>query len=266
MHTSNAKIVLKSPREIELMRGAGRLVHRILDALGQRVAPGVTTAEMNAVAERMIREAGAAALFLGVENPQARFPFPASICASVNHEIVHGIPNDRPLREGDIVSVDVGVRLKGYCGDSARTFGVGALGRDARALLAATQEALNIAVREIRPHVRWSRIARLMQKSVEERGFGVVREFVGHGVGREMHEEPKVPNYVERDNRGSDFMLLPGMTLAVEPMVTAGRPDVAFANPADKWTIVTRDGSLAAHFEHTIAVTESGCDVLTDGR
>lgn len=265
MIVSNTAIVLKSPREIELMRAAGRLVHQILDAMAGLVRPGVTTAQLNEETTRIIRDAGATALFLGVRNPQARFPFPASICSSVNAEVVHGIPNDRPLRDGDIVSVDCGVRLKGYCGDSARTFAVGKISREAQKLLDVTSATLDLAIQEIKPGVRWSRIAKLMQKMVEDAKFGVVTDFVGHGIGREMHEEPKVPNYYDRSQKSTDFELVPGMTIAVEPMVTAGSPDVEFADK-DRWTVVTKDGSLAAHFEHTIAVTNDGVDILTDGR
>lgn len=265
MSVATGRIVIKSPREIELMRASGRLVHAVLDELERMVRPGCTTAQLNEAASRMIREAGATALFLGVRNPQARFPFPASICSSVNEEVVHGIPDDRPLREGDIVKVDCGVRLHGYCGDSARTFAVGQVRPQIRRLLEVTREALEICLREVRPHVRWSRVVRPMQQYVESQGFGVVREFVGHGIGRDMHEEPKVPNYVERGGRGGDFQLVPGMTLAIEPMVTAGRPEVEFRD-RDRWTVVTKDRSWAAHFEHTVAVTEDGVDILTDGR
>lgn len=256
------RIVLKSAREIELMRAAGRLVCSVLDELEQEIRPGTTTAQLDELARRRIEAAGATALFLGVRNPQARFPFPACICASVNDAVVHGIPDDRPLRPGDIVSVDVGVRLHGYCADSARTLAVGELAPRARRLLEVTREALDLAIREARPGVRWSQIARKMQRAVESRGFGVVREFVGHGIGREMHEEPKVPNYVDRSSRHADFELVPGMTLAVEPMVTAGRPEVEYLD-RDRWTVVTRDRSLAAHFEHTLAVTNRGVRVLT---
>jgi len=265
MNAVAGRIILKSPREIELMRAAGRLVHAVLDELERLIRPGCTTAQLDEVASRMIREAGGTALFLGVRNPQARFPFPASICSSLNEEVVHGIPDDRPLREGDILKVDCGVRLRGYCGDSARTFAVGQVRPEVRRLLEVTREALAIGVRVARPYMRWSRVARQMQEYVESRGFGVVREFVGHGIGRDMHEEPKVPNYVERGGKGSDFQLVPGMTLAIEPMVTAGRPEVEYRD-RDRWTVVTRDGSWAAHFEHTIAVREEGVEVLTDGR
>jgi methionyl aminopeptidase len=264
MSSSALRIVVKSSREIELMRAAGRLVHEILSEIEAQVRPGTTTLELDEIADRMIREAGATALFKGVTNPQARYPFPASICSSVNEEVVHGIPSRRRLESGDIVSVDCGVRLNGYCGDSARTIAVGQPSRDASRLMDVTREALAIAIREIRPDVRWSSIARKMQRHVESKGFGVVREFVGHGIGREMHEEPKIPNYFERGAKG-DFELVPGMTLAIEPMVTAGDPAVEFGDTRDRWTVVTKDRSLAAHYEHVVAVTDKGGSVLSDG-
>lgn len=263
MSSAASRIVIKSPREIELMRLAGRLVWEVLCEIERHVRPGCTTAELDAIAERMIRQAGAEALFKGVENPQARYAFPASICSSVNEEVVHGIPSERPLAGGDIVSVDCGVQLSGYCGDSARTFAVGQASREARRLIDATRQALELAIGAIRPQMRWSKIARKVQRHVESQGFGVVREFVGHGIGREMHEEPKIPNYVQRGG-DADFELLPGMTLAIEPMVTAGKPEVEFRD-RDRWSVVTKDRSLAAHFEHVVAVTEEGVSVLSDG-
>lgn len=257
-------IVLKSDREIDLMRAAGRIVHAVLRELESMAQPGITTLEMDRRATAMIADAGGTALFKGVRNPQARFPFPAAICASVNEEIVHGVPDDRPLREGDIVSVDCGVRLNGYCGDSARTLAIGKVSAETQKLLNTTQEALALAIDEIQPRVRWSAIAKKIQKLVERNGLGVVREFVGHGIGRDMHEEPKVPNYFDRSLKSSDFELLPGMVLAIEPMVTAGSPDWQFRD-RDRWSVITKDRSLAAHFEHTVAVTESGAAILTDG-
>jgi methionyl aminopeptidase len=228
------------------------------------VEPGVTTAALDERADALVREAGGVALFRGVRNPQAKFPFPACICASVNEQVVHGIPQERPLQAGDIVSVDCGVRLKGYCGDAARTFAVGPVSADVQRLLDVTRQALTIAVDEIRPGRRWSEVARLMQRHVEDSGFGVVREFVGHGIGQEMHEEPKIPNYYDRSQRGGDFELQPGMTLAIEPMVTAGKPAVVLGDDTG-WPVSTKDGSWAAHFEHSVAVTATGADVLTDG-
>jgi methionyl aminopeptidase len=265
MAVAAARIIIKSPREIELMRAAGRVVCRVLDELAGLVQPGVTTAALEARAAELIAAAGGQALFKGVRHPQAKLPFPACICASVNEQIVHGIPNDRPLRAGDIVSVDCGVRLKGYCGDAARTFAVGTPTRPVQKLLEVTQQALDLAIENVRPGERWSTIAKQMQKLVESNGFGVVREFVGHGIGQQMHEDLKVPNYYDRGERHADFELRPGLTLAIEPMVTAGRIAVKFGD-ATGWPVVTKDGSWAAHFEHTVAVTADGADVLTDGR
>ncbi len=261
----NRGVVLKSAREIELLRAAGALVYRVLSRVGELVAPGVTTAELNAVAEEMIAGAGAMPLFKGVTNPQARIPFPAALCTSVNDQVVHGIPSSRGLKAGDVVSVDCGVRLDGYCGDSARTFAVGEVGEDVRHLIEVTRRALDIAVGEIRPRRKWSEVAGQIQEYVEDQGMSVVREFVGHGIGQEMHEEPKVPNYVDRRSRRGDFLLAEGMTLAIEPMVTIGKPDVVYAGK-EQWTVCTKDGSCAAHFEHSIAVTADGADVLSDGR
>jgi len=264
MSSAASRIVLKSPREIELMRAAGQLVHAVLCEIEAHVRPGATTAELDRIAAARISQAGATALFKGVRNPQARFPFPASICSSVNEEVVHGVPNERPLVEGDIISVDCGVRLNSYCGDAARTIAVGRPSGQARKLIDVTREALEIAIRAIRPKLRWSAIARQMQTHVERHGFSVVREFVGHGIGREMHEAPQIPNYVARATRQNDFELVPGMTLAIEPMVTAGRPEVEFRD-RDRWSVVTKDRSLAAHFEHTVAVTDEAALVLSNG-
>lgn len=226
---------------------------------------GVTTAELNAVAEEMIEAAGGTALFKGVENPQASVPFPAALCTSVNEELVHGIPNDRPLKEGDVLSVDCGVRLAGYCGDSAVTIPVGRISEDSQKLLDVTRGALDAAIREIRPERMWSEVAREIQEFVEGQGLSVVREFVGHGIGREMHEEPKVPNYWDETQRKLDFKLVPRMVLAVEPMVNLGSHRVEYAGK-ERWVVVTKDRKQAAHFEHTLAVTADGVDVLTDGR
>jgi methionyl aminopeptidase len=253
---------LKSAAEIEKMRRAGRLVFELLERVEAMIAPGVTTASVNAVAEQMIADAGAAPLFKGQTHAQATFPFPAALCTSVNDEVVHGIPSDRELREGDVVSIDCGVRLDGYCGDSARTFAVGRVEPRVQHLLDVTREALAVAIREMRPGRWWSEVAAKIQGGVERAGFSVVREFVGHGIGREMHEEPKVPNYVQRRE---DFLLKPGMVLAVEPMVTMGDASVRYAD-ASGWPVVTQDGQPAAHFEHDIAITSSGADVLSDGR
>ncbi|MEK6799375.1 MAG: type I methionyl aminopeptidase [Planctomycetota bacterium] len=263
--TQHRGIILKSRREIELMRRAGRVVHAVLSRMRELVRPGVCTADLNVVAESMISEAGGTALFKGVENPHARAPFPAALCTSVNEVLVHGIPDRRPLNEGDIVSIDCGVRLDGYCGDSATTIAVGQVGPRVTELLDTTQGSLELALELIRPGLMWSEVSSRMQEFVENRGFSVVREFVGHGIGREMHEEPKVPNFWDERQRRYDFQLRPGVVLAIEPMVNAGRKDVQYAGE-ERWAVVTRDGQYAAHFEHTAAVTESGVEVLTDGR
>ncbi|HEY3242637.1 MAG TPA: type I methionyl aminopeptidase [Phycisphaerae bacterium] len=262
---SRRGIIIKSPREIALMRQAGALVYRVLTRMRELAAPGVTTGELSAVAEEMISATGATALFKGVKSPQARFPFPAALCISVNDEVVHGIPGPRRLKEGDVVSLDCGVRLDGYCGDAAVTLPIGNVSTANARLLEVTSAALDLAVEEIRPGRMWSEVARKVQQFVEGHRMSVVREFVGHGIGREMHEDPKVPNYDDRKQRRHDFRLEKGMTLAVEPMVNLGSAAVHFAD-ADHWTVVTRDGRCAAHFEHTVAVTESAADVLTNGR
>ena len=258
-------IILKSAREIELMRDAGRMVHGVLAKMRELARPGVTTAELNAVAEEMIAEAGGTALFKGVENPPAKFPFPAALCTSVNEELVHGVPDDRVLKEGDIVSIDCGVRLAGYCGDSATTLPIGRVSEETQRLLEVTQRALGLAIEEIRPTRMWSEIATETQAFIENEGFSVVRDFVGHGIGRDMHEDPKVPNYWDGRQRSADFQLEDGMVLAIEPMVNCGKHAVRYGD-ADHWVVVTQDGRRCAHFEHSVAVTAVGTDVLTDGR
>lgn len=257
-------IVLKSPREIELMRTAGRVVYDVLDRMRKMTRPGITTADLNEVAERMIADAGGEPLFKGVRTSGVKFPFPSVICASVNSVVVHGIADGRVLEEGDILSVDCGVRLKGYCGDSATTVAVGRISTEAQRLLDVTSKSLDLAISEMRPGRRWCEVATLLQSYVESAGFSVVREFVGHGIGQQMHEEPKVPNYTDRRQKKNDFRLEPGMVIAVEPMVNQGSAAVKVGD-ASGWPQVTRDGRLSAHFEHTIAVTQDGVDVLTDG-
>ncbi len=258
-------IILKSAREIELMRNAGRVVHAVLAKMRELARPGIATAELNSVAEQMIAEAGGEALFKGVRNPQAKFPFPAALCVSVNEQLVHGIPSERVLRNGDIVSVDCGVRLAGYCGDAATTVAVGTVSAEVGHLLEVTRRALDLAIEHLCPGRRWSEVAGKIQAFVEDERLAIVRDFVGHGIGREMHEEPKVPNFWDRRQEGSDFELVPGTVLAIEPMVNLGSHTVEYGSD-DGWVIVTRDRKCAAHFEHTAAVTEGGADVLTDGR
>jgi methionyl aminopeptidase len=258
-------VVLKSPREIELMRAAGRVVREVLTRVGEMTVPGVTTAELNRVAERIIADAGAEPLFKGVQAPRARYPFPAALCTSINEEVVHGLPGSRALHDGDIISIDCGVRLNGYCGDSAVTLAVGKIQPAVRRLLDVTRGMLDLAIERMRPGIRWSEVSRAMQAHAEGHGFSVVREFVGHGIGREMHEDPKVPNYYDRFQAKTDFSLKSGMVLAVEPMVNVGTREVEYKDE-DCWVVVTKDRKCAAHFEHSIAILERGCDVLTDGR
>lgn len=258
-------IVLKSPREIELMRAAGRVVRQVLTKLQETVRPGVTTGELGRIADEMITSAGGVALFKGVSTQKTKFPFPAAICASVNEEVVHGVPSDRVLKEGDIVSVDCGVRLKGYCGDAAATIRVGKVSAAVNRLLDVTSTSLDLAIREMRPGRWWSDVAGAIQSYVESHGYSVVREFVGHGIGQSMHEEPKVPNYTDRKQRKQDFRLDPGLVIAVEPMVNMGSPEVKSGDWSG-WPQVTKDGRWSAHFEHTVAITPNGVSILTDGQ
>jgi methionyl aminopeptidase len=244
-------MVLKTGGELELMHEANRIVHQVLDGIEAMVKPGMTTRELDRFAEDTIREADAVPAFLGYKG------YPASLCTSVNDVIVHGIPNDEPLREGDIVGVDCGVLHKGYYGDAARTFAVGEVSEEARNLLETTREALELAVSAMRAGGRLSDIGSAVQQHVEEAGFAVVREFVGHGIGTALHEDPQVPNFGEP---GHGPRLRPGLVLAIEPMVNAGDPGVRV--DADGWTARTADGSLSAHFEYSVAVTSSGPRIL----
>jgi methionyl aminopeptidase len=255
-------ITLRSRREIELMRRAGTVVADVLSKLQEIAAPGVTTAHLEDVAMRMTVDAGAEALFKGVRSPQARMPFPGAICASINEQVVHGIPSrDAVLQEGDILSIDFGVKLDGYCGDAAVTVPIGEVSAGRRRLIEVTRQVLDIAVARIRPGVRWSQIAGVMQRHAESAGFSVVRDFVGHGIGTRMHEDPKVPNFVSDELLADDIVLAEGMILAVEPMINAGGS--AVRTLANGWTVVTKDGECSAHFEHTIAAVRAGCEVLT---
>ena len=244
------------------MRKAGAVVADVLSKLQERARPGVTTAQLDEIALRMTAEAGADALFKGVRSPSARRPFPGAICASVNEEVVHGIPSKGTvLAEGDILSVDFGVRLKGYCGDAAVTVPIGRISAEKRRLVETTKGTLGVALAEIRPGVWWSDVAGKMQQYAAAAGFSVVREFVGHGIGTQMHEEPKVPNFVSDELLADDILLAEGMVLAVEPMINAGGYGVRVL--PNGWTVVTRDGACSAHFEHTIAVVAGGCEILT---
>lgn len=244
-------MVLKNRGELDLMDEANRIVHRVLDGIAERVRPGITTRELDRFAEETIRAAGAVPAFLNYKG------YPATLCTSVNDVIVHGIPGDAPLQEGDILGVDCGVVYKGYYGDAARTYAVGKVSAHADRLIEVTRRALEVAVESVRPDRRLSDISHAVQSYVESHGYSVVREFVGHGIGTSLHEEPQVPNY---GAPGKGPKLKPGLVLAIEPMVNAGSPDVAV--DADGWTARTKDGSLSAHFEYSVAVTENGARVL----
>lgn len=257
-------ITLRSSREIEMLRNAGTVVANVLSKLKDYAKPGVSTAELDEIALEMTHQAGAIALFKGVPCPYMNRPFPGAICASVNEQLVHGIPSREViLQEGDILSVDFGVKLNGYCGDAALTTGIGKIAPDRQQLLDVTKRLLDIAIENMSPGIRWSEIARLMEETAKAAGFSVVKEYVGHGIGTEMHEDPKVPNFVSRELIHNDIILKKGMVLAVEPMVNMGKAGVKTLS--DGWTVVTKDKKCSAHFEHTIAVNENGCDVLTSG-
>jgi methionyl aminopeptidase len=243
---------VKTKDEIELMRRSSRVVAETLRLLGSTVRPGITTRELDRMAEDHIRSRGGLPSFKGYRG------FPASICASVNSEVVHGIPGDKTLAPGDIISIDVGVLMDGYHGDGAATFPVGEISDAAAGLLATTREALAAGIGEARDGNRVSDISRAVQEVVESAGFSVVRDLVGHGIGQQMHEEPQVPNFV---SGGSSPRLVEGMTLAIEPMVNAGGYGITVKD--DAWTVVTSDGSLSAHFEHTVAIARDGAETLT---
>jgi methionyl aminopeptidase len=246
-------IALRSPDELARIRAAGLVLHEVLEALARAIAPGVTTDDLDRLAERETRARGAVPAFLGYHG------YPASLCISVNDEVVHGIPSpSRALEAGDLVGLDYGVVLDGWFADAARTVPVGAASAEALRLLDATREALATGIAAARPGARVGDIGAAVQAFVEGRGYSVVREFVGHGIGRRLHEPPHVPNFGEA---GTGEVLRPGMVLAIEPMVNAGAPDVEVLD--DGWTAVTADGSLSAHFEHTVAVTENGPVILT---
>ena len=245
-----------------MLRRAGSLVAKVLSKLKEEAKPGVSTGELDSIALDMTRQAGATALFKGFPCPYMDKPFPGAICASVNEELVHGIPSKkRILKDGDILSIDFGIKLNGYCGDSAVTFGIGQIAPDRQKLLDVTQQLLDIAIQQMAPGVKWSVIAGEMEKTVKEAGFSIVKDYVGHGIGTEMHEDPKVPNFVSRDLLRDDIVLKEGIVLAVEPMVNLGKAGVRTLS--DGWTVVTKDKKCSAHIEHTIAVVNGGSEVLT---
>ncbi len=250
------RTVYKNPRDIEKMRDAGKVVSTVLAALRDASRPGVSTYELDQIALTLCRRHGASPSFLGYKG------FPGSVCASLNKEVVHGIPSrERVLRDGDVVKLDFGCRLRGFHADSATTVAVGKSTEEIQRLLRVTQDALWAGIQAIRFRGRMYDISGAIQEYVEKHGFSVVREMVGHGIGSRLHEDPQIPNYI--DEQHANPLLLEGMTLAIEPMVNAGGPEIVVL--PDNWTVVTTDGSVSAHFEHTVAVTRSGPDVLTLG-
>jgi methionyl aminopeptidase len=245
-------IQLKSPREIEKMRTAGKIVAEVLDLISENIRPGITTKALDKLAADHFRKNDARSAFLGYQG------FPANICVSIDDEVVHGIPGNRKLTEGQLVSVDVGAFVEGYCGDSARTFAVGGPSEENKKLMEVTQQALFRGIEKCRVGNRLGDLSSAIQRYAEENGFSVVRDLVGHGIGRKMHEEPQVPNYGKPDT-GIEFK--EGLVLAIEPMINAGRYEIRIL--PDGWTIVTADGSRSAHFEHTVAITSNGPEILT---
>jgi methionyl aminopeptidase len=250
----NDRIVLKASWELQLLRRSNHLVAETLQALAARVKPGVTTLELDRFAESYLLAQGARPAFKGYRN------YPFTLCASINEQVVHGLPSTRPVEEGDILSLDMGAVVDGYYGDAAVTLPVGQISPEAERLLRVTRECLDRAVAAARNGRRLADISGAVQEHAERNGYSVVRVFVGHGIGKELHEAPQIPNFVD-PSRGRGPLLKPGMVLAIEPMVNAGGPDVRVL--PDKWTAVTADGSLSAHFEHTVAITENGTEVLT---
>ena len=245
-------ITIKSPREIEIMRRGGKITSKTLEMLMNAAKPGVTTGQLDELAEQSIRSMGGVPTFIGYHG------YPSAICASVNDEVVHGMPGDRVLQDGDLLSIDIGTTFEGYVSDSAVTVAVGNVSEAAKRLMKVTQECLMLGIAQMQPGNRLGDIGHAVQQHAESHGYGVVRALVGHGVGRKMHEDPQVPNY---GNPGEGTLLRKGLVLAIEPMITEGTWEVETLD--DGWTVVTEDGKLAAHFEHTIAITDQGPRILT---
>jgi len=255
-------VQLKSARELGLMRDAGRIVAQALDKVRQAVTPGVTTGELNRLVAEHFESVSAVPLFKGVPSSMKGKPsFPAVVCASINEQVVHGIPGSRVLKEGDVISIDTGCRLNGWCGDSAYTFAVGNISAEKQRLLDVTRETLAIAIESMKTAKSWSVVAHEMELYVRRQGMSVIEQFVGHGIGQSMHEEPQLPNYVSESLRKQDFLLEPGLVLAIEPMVALGTKNVRVL--PDGWTVETTDRRAAAHFEHTVAMTADGPRILT---
>lgn len=253
-------IIRKSPSELQKMRAAGQLVRETLNELSEMVKPGVTTLDLEVVAEKRVKQAGARAAFKGYYVQAAGRRFPTVLCTSINEEVVHGVPSaKRVLKDGDILKIDMGVQLDGYYGDSATTVPVGRISPETERLLDVTRKSLELAIEQMVAGRRLFDVCGTVENYVEGNGFSIVREFVGHGIGAKLHESPNVPNFIDR--RLSNPRLRPGMVLAIEPMVAAGAPDTRVLG--DRWTAVTTDGSNAAHYEHCVAVTDNGPWVLT---
>lgn len=251
-------IITKTPDEIEKMRAAGQVVARVLRILEAKIAPGVSTGELNAIAEEECKKNNAIPVFKNYPNPRGGRPFPGAICTSINEEVVHGIPGNTMLKEGDIISIDFGVLLDGFAGDSALTVPVGDVDPQVMKLIRVTEESLMKGIQQARVGNRLGMVSSSIQHYAEKNGFSVVRDFVGHGIGRNMHEDPPIPNY-GRSDRGPT--LKEGMALAIEPMLNTGSYQVY--TKLDEWTVVTRDGGYSAHFEHTVVVTHRGPEILT---
>ncbi|MEZ5426497.1 MAG: type I methionyl aminopeptidase [Pyrinomonadaceae bacterium] len=250
-------IIAKSKKDLDRMREVGELIAEVREALRAMVAPGITTLELNAAAEKMMRDAGAIPTFIGYR-PHGMVPFPFAICSSVNEQIVHGFSNDIPLKEGDIVSLDMAATYQGFVGDTATTIPVGEIGDELKQLIRVTEECLDLAILECRPNKRVGDLGAAVQEHAEKYGYGIVRDYTGHGIGRNMHESPQIPNY---GRRGTREKIRAGYVFAIEPMLNLGTHETRTLD--DKWTVVTADGLQSAHAEHTVAVTEEGPEILT---
>ena len=250
-------IIAKSQKDMEKMRAVGELIAEVREALRGMVAPGVTTLDLNAAAEKMMRDAGSVPTFIGYA-PHGMVPFPYAICASVNEQIVHGFSNDKPLKEGDIVSLDMACTLDGFVGDTAITVPVGGVSDELQKLITATEECLALGIEQCRPNKRVGDIGAVIQEHAEKQGYGIVRDYTGHGIGRRMHEAPQIPNY---GRAGTREKIRAGYCFAIEPMLNVGTPETKVLD--DGWTVITADGKASAHAEHTIAVTADGPEILT---
>jgi methionyl aminopeptidase len=252
---------LKSQRELGLMREAGKIVAEAHRACREMARPGVRTYEINRAVEAVYAKYGAIPLFKGYRVEGIKIPFPASTCISLNEQVVHGIPGSREIRDGDLIKIDTACKLNGWCADAAVTLEVGNVRPERRRLAEVARQVLQIAIDELPRRRWWSEIAALMQRHAEVNGYSVVEQYVGHGIGRIMHENPQVPNYVSRDMKKYDFKIEPGLVLAVEPMLNMGRKDTRVLG--DQWTVVTKDGMPSVHVEHTLALTASGVEIIT---